>query len=203
VICGNEEALSPPCPEPFAEIARGDRRAQPGTAWIGRPGRRLRRGRPGQRPGGTGSRRSPGGNGCSRAKARKYPDAIPDPGPPPYVGHITRRSGGPGSYRHPADAATDRRLRARLSKGPSRYRQPSGRRSPEHAAGRPDKYFVHRRPVRECLLTPLCGFRDFGLFLVTTMLDAGSSARRPARPAGPACIALTGLNVQRSFRNER
>jgi hypothetical protein len=35
------------------------------------------------------------------------------------------------------------------------------------------------------------------------MLDAGSSVRCPAPPAVPTRIALAGLNVQRSFRNER
>jgi hypothetical protein len=66
---------------------------------------------------------------------------------------------------------------------------------------------------RQHPVMPLCGFWDFGLtpdpcqhqwhVLVRTMLDAGSSARCPARSAVPTRIPLAGLNVQRSFRNER
>jgi hypothetical protein len=49
--------VQPGLPRTLRRDRAGDRRAQSGAVWIGRAGRRLRRGRPGQRPGGTGSRR--------------------------------------------------------------------------------------------------------------------------------------------------
>jgi hypothetical protein len=115
-LTAREEAFSPACPEPFAEIARetdvlsqelsGSGELVGAYGVVGQVNAQVVRAADGV----------PSGNGCSRAEAREYPDAIPnpgfgaprcpDPGSPPYVRHITRRSGRPGS-----SSASSRRRR--------------------------------------------------------------------------------------------